>query len=339
MCFFQYFVWEEYNIIIMSNIVVNGNFDAGLSDWIVETSFDGGITWNLSGDIVIDPTQGIGGGNCAQYTLVLGTVVRLKQESIPVISGETYVLQYFRRRDLNVPEAGVANVQTIYEAGSPIVIYQTSPSTAPELYGATAHMFTVPPGITKIDLTIVANYFEFTPQPSPKEAFYVDEISIFHFMICYSGASIVMTKNIQTNEEALVRADCLDPSRHLVFRTDTKEFIPLKIVVRAGRTMQFFRFLKDSLGENQPSETFFITSGHHIIHNGVSTKVRDLPNRKRVNLVEPEDIYTLVCDVHCPILINNLQVIVYSMKEWERSRHSLMSMNVFELHAEKNDIN
>lgn len=314
----------------MANIVINGNFDAGLSDWLTETSNDGGVSWFPSGDINLDPSQGIGGTNCAQYVLTLGPLVRLKQESIAVMEGQSYALQYYARRDNNVPEAGIANVFVIYQAGTNTVIYQSSPSLATLTYSSNGVIFTVPPGVTKIDLVIEANYFEFAPQPSPKEAFYVDEISIIQYLVCYSGRSIAMSRDVETGEEGWVRVDCLDPARHLVFNTASQEYVKIERVVKAGRTNRFFLFRKGCLNGTKPNEDFYITAGHKVLYNGVETKVRDMPHRKRKNLKWTEDVYTLVCQDHCPLLINGMEVMTYGLDEWQQARTCLLSANLEE---------
>lgn len=314
----------------MANIVINGNFDAGLSDWLTETSNDGGVSWFPSGDINLDPSQGIGGTNCAHYVLSLGILVRLKQESIPVMEGESYAIQYYARRDNNVPGAGIANVFAIYEAGTNNVIYQSSPSLAALTYSGNGAIFVIPPGVTKIDLIIEANYFELSPQPSPKEAFYVDEISIIQYLVCYSGRSVVKCQDTETGEIGWVRVDCLDSSRHLVFNTACQEYVKVERVVKAGRTSRFFVFRQGCLDGTNPIEDFYITAGHKVLYKGVETKVRDMPHRKRKNLKWIEDVYSLVCQDRCPLLINGMEVMAYGMDEWEQARVCLLSANLTE---------
>lgn len=147
----------------------------------------------------------------------------------------------------------------------------------------------------------------------------IDDVSITQAVICYAGESLVHTKDIATGKIEDIEAKNVYSGVHEVFSVNKNEFIPVKLNVVSGLTKDIRLIKKDALGENQPSQDLYITSGHRIVINGVSTKVRRIPQAKRVKRQEPILVYSICVDKHQPILVNNLPVIAWGHDEWLQS--------------------
>lgn len=74
-----------------------------------------------------------------------------------------------------------------------------------------------------------------------------------------------------------------------------------------------------SLGPGVPDDTFFITTNHKVLINGVLTKPRDLVNGVSINRVrrpKPINTHTIVTEDGEPVLINGVEVATWSVKDW-----------------------
>ncbi|XWV25442.1 putative ORFan [Tupanvirus deep ocean] len=145
---------------------------------------------------------------------------------------------------------------------------------------------------------------------------YLDDVSIVLAAICYAGDSIVRTKNIQTGEIKDIEAKDVYSGIHEVYSINKNQFVPVKLNVVSGPTKSFRCIKKDSLGENQPSHDFYVTSGHKIVINGVPTKVRDIPQAQRLKPKKKDIVYSICVEENEPILVNNLPVIAWGHDEW-----------------------
>jgi len=65
-----------------------------------------------------------------------------------------------------------------------------------------------------------------------------------------------------------------------------------------------------------PNNDFYVTTGHHIVIDGVSTKVRNIPEAKQVVPPKNEVVYSICVDQNQPILVNNLPVIAWGYDKW-----------------------
>lgn len=134
-------------------------------------------------------------------------------------------------------------------------------------------------------------------------------------IVCFSGKSKVLAKDIQTGKILEVLAENIEADIHEVYNTKKQQFVSVKYNIVTGPTMRYMRIKKDSLGENQPNEDFYITSGHVIMINGTPIKARHIPQAKRIK-VKSENIYTICTDAGGPILINGLEVMSYKYQKW-----------------------
>jgi len=139
--------------------------------------------------------------------------------------------------------------------------------------------------------------------------------SIEAALVCYSGESFVLTKNILTGETSEIKAKNVYAGVHEVFDTANQIFIPVKLNIIAGPTIRYIKIEKNMLGKNEPSEDFYVTSGHKIVINGIETKAKYIPNVKRIK-VEPENVYSICVDKRTSIKINGLNVIAWGYDEW-----------------------
>jgi hypothetical protein len=281
----------------MTNIVKNGSFTEGLRHW--QTIGD----WSVN-------TEGVAQLNLNQTQSIL------IQSEIQIMPDHTYSFQYAIR---HIGTSGLSVIMKVSDNISNEIIYQSIVTAFDTEYQTISGIFHVPNNIELVRLTFEVYYLGDEP-----EQIYLDNIVIFHYQICFRSDSLVLT------QDGPVKANELDPTYHLVYRTDTLKFVPLKIVVDAGNTINFFKLSKGLFGPDQPKHDLFITSGHRIIYQGNETKVRDIPGRKRIKLSHPDHIYTLVCQDHCPVMVNGIGVIAYGLEEWKISRMSMITSNLVE---------
>ncbi|AUL79879.3 hypothetical protein QJ857_gp0280 [Tupanvirus soda lake] len=144
----------------------------------------------------------------------------------------------------------------------------------------------------------------------------IDDVAITIAAICYAGDSVVHTRNIETGEVKDIEAKDVYSGVHEVYSINKQKFVPVKLNIVSGPTKSFRCIKKDALGENQPNKDFYVTSGHKIVINGIPTKVRHIPQAKRLNPKKKDIVYSICVDENEPILVNNLPVIAWGHDEW-----------------------
>ena len=126
-----------------------------------------------------------------------------------------------------------------------------------------------------------------------------------------------MTKDIETGKVTNTPASDVYKTKHLVYNTTTKQFVPIVHNARTGTTKRYMLFKKNVLGVDKPMEDLFITSGHKILHKGEIIKAGKIPGKVIHNLEEPDRLYTIVTDDGCPIWINGLDVMTYNREGFD----------------------
>jgi hypothetical protein len=150
----------------------------------------------------------------------------------------------------------------------------------------------------------------------------LDDVAIVVAAICYSGESMVHTRNTITGQIADIEAKNVYSGLHEVYSVNKKEFIPVKLNIVSGPTNKFRLIKKETLGQNQPSHDFYVTPGHKIIYNGMPTKARYIPEAKRFKTNKSVPVYSICVDENEPILVNNLPVVAWGYNEWMQSTKS-----------------
>ncbi len=135
--------------------------------------------------------------------------------------------------------------------------------------------------------------------------------------ICFSGESLVLTRNCQTDRIEMIRAKNVVASIHEVYDVVSSSFIPVKRNVVNGPVVRFFKIAKNILGNNQPNEDFYVTGGHKILIDGKHIKARDIPQAKRVK-VKPQKVYSICTENQSAIMINGLAVMTWSEENFLR---------------------
>jgi hypothetical protein len=130
-------------------------------------------------------------------------------------------------------------------------------------------------------------------------------------IVCFSGDSVVMTKNSINGQICDILAKDVVSDIHQVFCMKSNEFVPVKLNVVTGLANRFMKLAKNSLGCNQPNRDFFVTSGHKLLINGNEVKARNIPEaivaRKKL-----QEVYTICTEKETPIFINGLAVMTWS---------------------------
>jgi hypothetical protein len=135
--------------------------------------------------------------------------------------------------------------------------------------------------------------------------------------ICYSGDSLIRTRNIDTGEIADTPAKFVTSNLHEVFSTKQQKFVPIIHNIISGVTQKFYTIKKDSIAVDHPSHDFLITGGHCIEVDGKIVKARDIPGAIKTS-VESQPVYSICISDKSPILINGLNVLAWKKKQWDQ---------------------
>ena len=282
------------------NSIINGNFEI---DGISKPFF----AWNTIGDVIVGP--GYMGGRAAQLRFSTGDSIELSTQFptfIPTLPVGPYMISVY----LAVSEQRAdTSVVITYGPQQFIIPFNQIASNA-----YTQYVFTID------NLINAPLRFGYIGGTGSLVSYLVDNVSLVSVnaipnVICYSGDSLVLTKNIKTCKIENIPAKNVYSNLHHVYNTSQKKFVPVRLNIVSGPTSKFRILVKDSLGLGKPSADFYVTPGHKILINGVSTKVRDIPQAKRVKN-KFEKVYSICTDVHGPILVNGLETMAWSYSEW-----------------------
>ena len=145
---------------------------------------------------------------------------------------------------------------------------------------------------------------------------YIDDVSVTHLVVCYSGKSHIRCRNKHSGEISDVDACNIVSSVHEVYDNSTKTFVPIIYNIVNGPTNKYILIEKDSIAPNQPSEDFFVTPGHMIQIDGKEIKARDVPNAKTYKLNTEEMVYSICTRKRISMLVNGLNVMSWSVNKW-----------------------
>ena len=133
--------------------------------------------------------------------------------------------------------------------------------------------------------------------------------------VCYSGTSMVLTKNKLTGEIKEIEAKKVFSDIHEVFDTNKKIFVPIIFNVVGIPIKRFMKIRKDAFGENLPNANFYVTGGHKILVNGSLVKARDIHCAERVK-VKSQEVYSICTEEESTIMINGLSVAATAANDW-----------------------
>jgi hypothetical protein len=148
--------------------------------------------------------------------------------------------------------------------------------------------------------------------------------------ICYIGETKVLAKDIQTGVEAQVCAKDITPEKYLVYSSTQNKFVPVRVNCISGEVDKFILIKKDLLGENKPSEDFYVTASHPILYKNCEIEAKNIIGAKKATL-EKQLIYTLVTDNREALAINNIDVLCWEykafMKRYKKSKNAVWIEN------------
>lgn len=132
---------------------------------------------------------------------------------------------------------------------------------------------------------------------------------------CFSGDSLVMINNINTNIIEYLSAKNIDEKIHQVFDTINNCFIDIERMIISGPVIRFWEISKNLLAENVPFETFHVTGGHNLSIDGKIVKARDIVGAKRIKTAS-QNTYTICTKYETAILVNGLNVMTWSIDKF-----------------------
>ncbi|XWV25977.1 putative orfan [Tupanvirus soda lake] len=269
----------------MSNLIVNGDFENAdpLFGWVD----DGAV---IETSIVHD------GDAAARFAV--GDA--LSQTGIETTVGATYRLGFYVYADgtdiaptLRVTITGQAQPYDIVAVSSvwveQSIIFQATTSS-------TTIAFSYDVGSEVVDIIL-------------------DDVTLVALAICYSGTSIVKTKNKITNLIENVKVNEISKNIHEVYSINEQKFVPVVHNIITGPVEKYILIQKNLLGNDQPCEDFYVTGGHVLVVNGKEIKARNIPGTKKIK-VKSENVYSICLSERKPILVNGLAVMAWGEQEW-----------------------
>ena len=135
-------------------------------------------------------------------------------------------------------------------------------------------------------------------------------------IICFDGKSRVHTRDTRTGVVADRYASDIYSGVHEVFNTATNKFVPIRFNIVTGRPTRIYMLKRGLLGPYQPNCDFYITAGHPIVIDGEEIPSHKVPGVEQID-GEPRVIYSICTDERHPILINGIEVMTWSVADWE----------------------
>ena len=297
------------------NLITNGSFENSVVGWdlegisisvgganISEVHYTEGSQTNGGPDLFDDGTQSLAIGGI----LFIGISPRVKQ-TITLVPGENYILS-FAIRSLGLVGANIITYINLTGTNLETQLINLQ-LLGNNQWGTFEFPFTATNSSTTLSFYNLANI-------SLIYTYYIDAISIYQVAApCYSWRSLVRVKNILSGQVDDIMVKDVYSDEHLVFRTDTDEYIPIVYNAKSGTTRRYRKFVKDVFGPGKPTHDFFITSGHRMMIDGVNIKAGRLKEGVKAG-VKNDQLYTIVTEETCPIWINGLDVMTYNEKEF-----------------------
>lgn len=230
------------------------------------------------------------------------------RQTITVLPNATYLISfYFRKASTS---NGIVRVLTNIP-GYVTVSFSTN-STSWVMNGVvTPGDFQVKTGPTQTSLQVT---FLGGSINSNNDAF-LDSTSIILIIVCYSGKSLVHTKEIETGIVSDTLACDVKEGIHQVYDVNAEKFVDVIKNNNTGSTTRYMLIKKDTVEKGMPSEDFYVTSGHKIYLNGEGIKARVFPGAQRIKVAN-ETTYSICVENHTAILINGLHVEAHGRQSW-----------------------
>lgn len=136
-------------------------------------------------------------------------------------------------------------------------------------------------------------------------------------IICYSGDSLILAKNILSGNICEVKAKHITPNNYHVYDTNTQQFTPVRLNIVTGKVTKFVLLKKNCISRNVPYQDFYVTPGHVLVINGQYIKAKNIKQGVRI-VTEPQLVYSICTDKVCTILINGLNVLTWNVRQWKK---------------------
>lgn len=218
----------------------------------------------------------------------------ITQNNIPTIIGRSYILGFY------VDTNEMSTTYDVFINGIP-----TTNTTSTTVYDFVSIGFVATSSSTSVQFKNITSGTQL----------FIDDVSLLQDAVCFIGNSMVLTKNLNNGEIKEIPIELIKSNCYQVFSTQTKEFVSIKHNIRTGPQNRFVLIKKGLLGENHPNKDFYVTTGHVLIINGTERKAKKVRKTKIVT-IDYQPIYTICTELRQPILVNNLEVMAYGLKEW-----------------------
>lgn len=157
---------------------------------------------------------------------------------------------------------------------------------------------------------------------------YIDFPSILAPIICYSGDSLVLVKDVQTNMVKEIEAREITQDNYQVFDISANEFIDIEANKKTGPVKFYALLKKDCISANVPSADFYITKGHYVFVDGKEIKAGKLKQAQIVKAPANEIVYSICTEQRTLIQVNGMAVYTYTLENWDKYLKEKMMQEV-----------
>lgn len=290
--------------LVDNNIIYNPGFELGAL-----ITANGWSTESNSGTAVLNTSDPRTGDACLQLSVDANEIVREYQYYVTCLVGASYRVSLWVKSISSITDidvnTGIENVSP-----NPIINIAFSPNGSVDATNYTEIIF---------DFVATNPVYDFIVRNgSPNDdslTILIDDINVFRTsVICFAGDSRIYVRDDQ-GHESYARIDAITSQHHQVYQPNTATFEPIIYNAITGPTNRFAMIRENLLGPGIPFQDLYLTTGHRVMYNGVSTKARDIPGvviKKHTN----QNVYTIVTQDKSTIMVNGLEAVAYGLEEW-----------------------
>lgn len=176
------------------------------------------------------------------------------------------------------------------------------------------------PGFNQITFSFTATkpaydlFFQLTTNVANTTSLLFDNASLTNnSVVCFSGDSLILVKTKDTQPSYIPAREILSDV-HLVYQINTDTFEPIIYNAITGPSHVMMKIPENLLGQDQPFQDFYVTSGHRIIYQNESVKAGKIKGAKRIE--KSEMVYTIVTRDKSHIMVNGLEVLAHGLQDW-----------------------
>ncbi|CAI2358371.1 Hypothetical protein MVR_LOCUS76 [uncultured virus] len=135
------------------------------------------------------------------------------------------------------------------------------------------------------------------------------------FVICFSGDSMLLVKEINSNQVLELPASQVTSTNHLVYNCKTDTYDPIVYNIVTYNCNRFVKLTSQHI--SSITRDTYITGGHYIMYEDRNIKASQVPDAQ-IEKLEYQNVYSICLGKSGYVIINGLPVKAYGLDEWQR---------------------